>query len=289
MPDHIPKQKPDSAVCLSEQKSIPSARFGIGHRLYGEIANSDSMVKQKQAETCVAYVRVSSARQVEEGVSIETQIRRVKSLAEFREFLLPDENIFIDEGVSAGVPLWKRPAGKQMLKQIICSKVRHLLAYKLDRVFRNTRDCLATVDELQDEDVSIHFCEFDGGPMDTTSATGRMFLTVLAAFGELERGLISERTKHALTFLKQNRKRFTKDIYGWDCDDEGNLTPNDEEQKWIDWMRVEYFNDDVSATQIARKLNEKGVPTKRGKKWEHSGVLRTIKCEFHRERDSFQP
>ena len=141
------------------------------------------MTEQKQAETCVAYARVSSARQAEEGVSVEAQVRRLKAYAEYRNFLLPDENIFIDEGVSAGTPLWNRPAGKQMRKQILCSEVSHLLAYKMDRLFRNTRDCLACVDELREEDVHMHFCEFDGGPMDTTSATGRMFLTVLAAFG----------------------------------------------------------------------------------------------------------
>lgn len=243
--------------------------------------NSDLMLKQEQAETCVAYVRVSSARQAEEGVSIAAQVRRVKSYAEYRNFLLPDENIFIDDGVSAGVSLWNRPAGKQMRKQIICSNARHLLAFKMDRLFRNTRDCLATVDELQEEDVHIHFCEFDGGPMDTTSATGRMFLTVLAAFGELERGLISERTKLAIGHLKQNKQRFTKDIYGWDCDEENNLTPNAEEHYWIEYMRVRYYEDDVSASEIARELNTCGVPTKRGKNWGHSGVLRTIRCDFH--------
>ena len=242
------------------------------------------MTEQKQAETCVAYARVSTARQAEEGVSVEAQVARMKKYAEYRNYLLPDENIFIDDGVSAGTPLWNRPAGKQMRKQILCSKAGHLLAYKMDRLFRNTRDCLATVDELQDDDVHIHFCEFDGGPMDTTSATGRMFLTVLAAFGELERGLISERTKMAIAYLKQNRMRFTKDIYGWDFDDDGNLTPNHEEQKWIDWMRVKYFDKDTSASEIGRKLNDKAIPAKRGGKWSHTSVLRTIRCEYHRIR-----
>jgi DNA invertase Pin-like site-specific DNA recombinase len=110
-----------------------------------------------------------------------------------------------------------------------------------------------------------------------------MFLTVLAAFGELERGLISERTKMAIAYLKQNHKRFTKDIYGWDCDDDGNLTSNQGEQKWIDWMRVQYFDEDTSASEIARMLNDKGIPSKRGKNWTHTSVLRTIKCEFHNE------
>ena len=85
------------------------------------------MSEHKQAETCVAYVRVSSTRQAEEGVSIEAQVRRVKAYAEYRNYVLPDEHIFIDEGISAGMPLWNRPAGKLMRKQIMCSEATHLL------------------------------------------------------------------------------------------------------------------------------------------------------------------
>ena len=72
------------------------------------------MAKQKQAEECVLYVRVSTTRQAEDGVSIDAQIAKGKANAEFRNLLLPDENIFIDDGVSAKMPLWSRPAAKQM-------------------------------------------------------------------------------------------------------------------------------------------------------------------------------
>ena len=104
------------------------------------------------------------------------------------------------------------------------------------------------------------------------------------AFGELERGLISERTKLAIEHLKKNIRRFTNDIYGWDHDEDNNLTPNWEEQKWVDWMRIQHFDNDLSGSEIARLLNEQGVPTKRGKKWSYTTVLRTIRCEFHRFR-----
>ena len=57
------------------------------------------MAKQKQAEECVLYVRVSTTRQAEDGVSIDAQIAKGKANAEFRNLLLPDENIFIDDGV----------------------------------------------------------------------------------------------------------------------------------------------------------------------------------------------
>tara|TARA_B110000967_G_scaffold80697_1_gene83432 strand:+ start:245 stop:460 length:216 start_codon:yes stop_codon:yes gene_type:complete len=47
------------------------------------------MNKQKQAEQCVLYVRVSTIRQAEDGVSIDAQIAKGKKNAEFRNLLLP--------------------------------------------------------------------------------------------------------------------------------------------------------------------------------------------------------
>ena len=55
------------------------------------------MAKQKQAEECVLYVQVSTTRQAEDGVSIDAQIAKGKANAEFRNLLLPDEKIFIDD------------------------------------------------------------------------------------------------------------------------------------------------------------------------------------------------
>jgi hypothetical protein len=46
-------------------------------------------------------------------------------------------------------------------------------------------------------------------------------------------------------------------------------------------MRVQHFDNNLSGSQIACLLNEQGVPTKRGKTWSYTTVLRTIRYEFH--------
>ena len=166
------------------------------------------MAKQKQAEECVLYVRVSTTRQAEDGVSIDAQIAKGKANAEFRNLLLPDENIFIDDGVSAKVPLWSRPAAKQMKEFILKQKIKHIFAYRMDRLFRSTIDCLATVEELEKQGVGIQLCESGGMPLDLSTAMGKMMLTMLAGFGEMERNIISERTTMALQHLKDTGKRF---------------------------------------------------------------------------------
>ena len=72
-----------------------------------------SMLLTPNAENpsrALAYVRVSSQRQVDEGVSIEAQIKRIKEYARYKGLEI-DRVIIIEEGVSGGVPIWERPAG----------------------------------------------------------------------------------------------------------------------------------------------------------------------------------
>ena len=93
--------------------------------------------KKENAENrAVAYVRVSSQRQVDEGVSIAAQTRRIKDYAHFKGLSLADNDIFIDEGISGGVPLWQRPQGGAMHRRMLRENIPHLISLKIDRMFR---------------------------------------------------------------------------------------------------------------------------------------------------------
>ena len=103
---------------------------------------------------------------------------------------------------------------------------------------------------------------------------GKMMLTMLAVFGEMERNLISERTTMALQHLKDTGKRFTYDKYGWDVDEDNNFIENEKEQYWIEYMKVRHEDDGIPISQIARELNTCEVPAKRGEKWSHKTGLK---------------
>ncbi len=51
---------------------------------------------------------------------------------------------------------------------------------------------------------------------------GRFFLTLMGALAEMERGLISERTIEAMNSIRATTKQFTKSIFGWDVDENGD-------------------------------------------------------------------
>ena len=130
---------------------------------------------KKNKSRAVAYARVSSKRQAEEGVSLDAQVERLIAYAEFRGLELDREDIFIDDGISAAIHLWSRPAGRMMRETIYQERVGHVLALKMDRLFRDVQDCLGSVDELRGIGVDIHILDQDGGTLDTSTSMGASF------------------------------------------------------------------------------------------------------------------
>jgi len=241
---------------------------------------------KKNKSRAVAYARVSSKRQAEEGVSLDAQVERLIAYAEFRGLELDPEDIYIDDGISAAIHLWSRPAGRKMRETIYQERVGHVLALKMDRLFRDVQDCLGSVDELRGIGVDIHILDQDGGTLDTSTSMGRFFLTTIASLAELERGQISERTKVAMKHLKDNAKVFTGPIFGWDRQG-GDLIPNWREQDIIDYMRHRHYAQGWSGNKIAKQLNELKVKGKKGGSWTSSMVLRTCRYQFHENRNMF--
>ena len=66
----------------------------------------------------IAYIRVSSQRQVDEGVSIQAQKRRILEYIRYKKLNLANDDIFIEEGVSGGIPLWDRPKGRNLKRRL---------------------------------------------------------------------------------------------------------------------------------------------------------------------------
>ena len=250
--------------------------------------SKDTSTNEKEARPrAAAYIRVSSKKQAEEGVSIAAQIEMAKAYATLKNYSLADDDIFIDDGVSAATHLWSRPAGKKLHRHLYDEDIRHLIAAKMDRLFRDVQDLLSTIDELRQMKATLHLLEYNGATLDTSSAMGRFFLTVIGGIAELERGQVSERTKIAMAHMRSHCKVFTGAIYGWDRVG-GDLVPNWDEQSYIDYMRDLYFGVGLSGYQVANFMNEYGSSGKLGGKWRSSTVLRTMRYEFHQQREQFK-
>ena len=250
------------------------------------------MLKSNATETkqlkSIAYIRVSSQRQVDEGVSLDAQKRRIEQLAEFKGLNLDPDDILIEQGVSAGIPLWERPKGRNLRRKLRSGDYENLIVMRLDRLFRITSDMLLTVEELDDMGIRLHIADLGGEPIDSSTTMGRFMLTIFGAIAEMERGLISERTQEGMAQLKAANKRFTESIFGWDVDGDGMLVPNWDEQDTIDWMEWQVNNNGMSASAVARSLNGQGIKGKRGGDWQSHSVSRIIANEFHDNRVDFE-
>lgn len=80
-----------------------------------------------------------------------------------------------------------------------------LVIYKLDRLGRNMKDLLATIEQLQQKNVSLVSLRDN---IDTGSTTGKLVLHIFASLAEFERDLIKERSAEGRREAKKKGVRF---------------------------------------------------------------------------------
>jgi site-specific DNA recombinase len=211
----------------------------------------------------VGYVRVSTDDQTDSGLSLEHQEARIRAYATANGLELIA--IVQDEGISAGKSLSTRKGGAAVLDMLTTGPARHLIALKLDRVFRNAADALNQAELWDKAGVGLHLIDMGGQSVNTRSAMGRMFFTMAAGFAELERGLIAERTASAMKVKRERLEVYSRPTVGFDAID-GKLIANDAEQALI--ARIASMRSaGHSFGKIADMLNAEGVATKRGGRW----------------------
>lgn len=177
---------------------------------------------------------------------------------------------FREEGVSASIPLHKRPRGAELLQRLN-EGATHVVALKLDRLFRDAEDALRQTKAWDRAGVTLHLIDMGGASLSTASAMGRMLLTTMAGFAELERNLVSERTTTSLTYKRQHREVFNHAPYGFEIVGKA-LVESPEEVAVVKLIR-ERREDGWTLGMIASALNDDCVPTKLNGRW----YARTIK------------
>lgn len=224
----------------------------------------------------IGYVRCSTQEQVDSGLGITAQVERIRAYAALKG--LDHIDIIIDEGISGGKPLAGRDGGRRLLDAIRQHKADAVVMLKLDRMFRNATDCLATVETWDKAGVALHVVDLGGNAIDTTSAAGRFMLVILAGAAEMERNLVRERTRAALAVKRANGKRISRTPYGYDLGPDGaTLVENDAEQAIIrDVLAMR--NRGLSYERIAVALTDRGISTKRGNgRWNKATIRGLVK------------
>ena len=229
------------------------------------------------SRTALAYVRVSTSDQADNGVSLDAQRERIQAYAALAGLELVA--IIEDAGVSGGTPLCERPGGGELLAAIRKHKAVHVIALKLDRLFRDAEDALRQTKEWDKAGIGLHLVDVGGQTINTGTAMGRMFLTMMAGFAELERGMIAERTASALRHKKERREVYNHAPLGFQAV-EGYLTPDDEEALVVREIFV-MRDAGKSLRAIADALNSRGIVGKRGGTFHASTVQAVLANSIH--------
>src|SRR6202049_3515375 len=111
------------------------------------------------------------------------------------------KTVFKDDGLSGATP--KRPALLRCLK-----KLEHgdtLMVWKLDRLGRSLRDLITMLDDLKQRGVKFKSLT---EAIDTETPTGRAMWQMIGVLAELERSLISERTRAGVKAAQRRGVKF---------------------------------------------------------------------------------
>ena len=224
-------------------------------------------------KSAVLYCRVSTENQATQGVSIQNQQQLLRNYANQNGYIELIE--IADEGFS-GKNI-NRPGFTQMLELVKQKKINSVIVYSLSRFARNTMDTLRTIEVLTKHNVTfISLSE----KIETDTAVGKFFISVLASLSELERNQISERTKSALMYKKSKKELIGQIPFGYDCVDGKNLTENIDEHNTLKLIR-ELRDAKYSYSQIINHLTENGLKNKKGEcKWYQSQIVRFLSREI---------
>lgn len=217
----------------------------------GEIYSSRSKKR------CIIYIRVSSERQVE-GFSIDGQRRYLTQWAEAEGMTVT--GVYVEPGRS-GKSISGREVFQQMLDDVATGAVKtdFVLVFKLSRFGRNAKDVLNSLAFLMR--YNVHLLSKEDG-LDSSTAMGRMMITILGAVAQMEReNILAQTALGREEKARQGGWNGGVSPFGYDLVD-GKLVINEEEAKIVRYCFEEYVYTSIGCSTIVGRLNRQGITRK---------------------------
>lgn len=219
-------------------------------------------------ERCVIYVRISMDRDGE--TSTGTQEASCRAYAEMHG--MDVAAVIAEPGRSA----WKdvnRPGFDRAMRMIETGAANTLVVWRLDRFMRDAIEFMAEWSRI--DAAGGRFASVTES-MDTSTPLGRLAVMIIATLAEMESVARSER---ALPWHAHRRDLGLPPVgpipYGYDRPAPNVLTINDDEAAVIREMFDGLLLGD-SLRQWETTLNNRGVPTKRGRGWNTRAIKHIV-------------
>lgn len=206
------------------------------------------------------YIRVSTDEQAAEGFSIDAQKRRLLAYADSQDWEVSE--VYIDDGWSAKD--LKRPEMKRLIADLERRLFDVVLVYKLDRMTRSASDCDNLIKMFEAHNVKFQSCTES---FETRTATGRLFIRLVADIAQWERENTAERVRMGMEQMVHEGRRPGGPInFGYNKEEK----IVQEEYVQIRLLRQFYLEGD-GLRAVAERLNDMGF-LRRGYRWSSFGV-----------------
>ena len=233
-----------------------------------EAADTGTVKKLRVA----AYARVSTDSE-EQLISLDAQKNHYEVLIRSRrdwEYA----GLYYDEGIS-GTKMAKRDGLLSMLADCEKGKIDYIIVKSISRFSRNTVESIETVRRLCSMGIYIFF---EKENIDTGKMEGELLLSILSSLAESESHSISENEIWSIQKRFRNGTfKISYPPYGYDYID-GDMVVNPEQSEIVKRI-FDMVLSGNSTAEIARKLNEEGIPTRRGGSWTGHTINGMIKNE----------
>lgn len=211
------------------------------------------------------YVRVSTEDQAKEGFSIPAQLQRLRAFCESQGWDVKTE--YVEDGWSAKD--LDRPKMKQLLKDIKKGDIDIILVYRLDRLTRSVLDLYLLLKTFDQYNVAFRSAT---EVYDTSTAMGRLFITLVAALAQWERENLAERVKFGIEqMIDDGKKPGGHSPYGYKFDKDFDCKIIDDEAKTVQ-MIYQLYCDGFGYRSIADRLNDLGIKPRIAKLWNHNSI-----------------
>lgn len=213
-----------------------------------------------------AYIRVSTDDQIE--YSPDSQLKNIRNYAKTHGYIVPDEYIYVDEGIS-GKDTKKRPAFNKMIgtAKLKPKPFDAILLWKFSRFARNREDSIVYKSMLRKQ------LGIDVISISETIGDDKMsiiFEAMIEAMDEYYSINLAEEVKRGMLEKVSRGEAVSVAPFGYKMVDKKLVI--DPNTAPIVQMIFNDFLNCGNKTAIARKLNSMGIKTIRGNSWENRGV-----------------
>ena len=216
------------------------------------------------AKRVALVLRVSTDRQArnEEG-SLKNQIQRLRQHIEYKSITCGENwteaAVYELKGVS-GKNSMRSPEFERLFADIRAGRVNTVLCTALDRICRSVKDFLWFFEFLQDNQAEFVSLKEN---YDTTTAQGKMLITIIMVLAQFEREQDSERTSEAAAARAERGLWNGGRLLGYDTDPNHKsiLIPNVEEVVVFNFAFDKYL-ECGSVVETTSSMNRRGYRTK---------------------------